>query len=204
MIRLVLIGGGGFCSETSTILEQESNLKIVGYIDKSISRKLKNKELEYLGQDTDLKHIIKLKNITHFFICIGDPIKRRICYNKYLKSSLSPINIIDKNASIMTKLMSNGVVAYPNSTVMSNVLIGDGVLINANSSIGHDCEIGKFSNISPGVNIAGNVRIGNETIIGIGASIRENINIGKNVIIGAGSVVVKDVEDNKVVYGNPV
>ena len=33
--------------------------------------------------------------------------------------------------------------------------------------------------------------------------IKEGVEIGDNVIIGAGSVVIKNVDNNKIVYGNP-
>ena len=45
--------------------------------------------------------------------------------------------------------------------------------------------------------------IGDNVSIGANVSIIGNITIGNNVIIGAGSVVVKDVEDNTIVAGNP-
>jgi len=39
--------------------------------------------------------------------------------------------------------------------------------------------------------------------IGSGATILSNVTIGENAIVGAGSVVVRDVEPNTIVAGNP-
>jgi acetyltransferase-like isoleucine patch superfamily enzyme len=47
------------------------------------------------------------------------------------------------------------------------------------------------------------VKIGEMTMIGTGASVIPGITIGKNCIIGAGTVVIKDVDDNSTIVGNP-
>ena len=40
-------------------------------------------------------------------------------------------------------------------------------------------------------------------MIGIGARVIEKVRIGDNVIVGANSLLNRDIDDNKVVYGNP-
>ncbi|MEG0799162.1 MAG: sugar O-acetyltransferase [Bacilli bacterium] len=47
------------------------------------------------------------------------------------------------------------------------------------------------------------VIIGDNVWIGGGVIILPGVTIGNNVVIGAGSVVTKDIQDNKVAYGNP-
>jgi len=49
----------------------------------------------------------------------------------------------------------------------------------------------------------GRVRIGSDSVIGAFSVVRSGISIGCNVTTGLGSVVVKDVEDGKIVTGNP-
>ena len=77
------------------------------------------------------------------------------------------------------------------------------LLINKHAVIGHDVTVGDYSVISPNVTIGGNVNIGLGCYIGSGAIIRNGINIGDNSIIGMGAVVLKDVEPNSVMVGNP-
>ena len=202
MIKLVLLGGGGFFSEVISIIQKDKKIDIKGYID-NIENKNFKKKCSYLGKDEDLENIINQRKLTHFFVCIGDTAKRKEVFKKCLFYNLKPLNIIYHNATVLSKINSQGIIIYPNSTIMSNVKIGNGVLINSNSTIGHDTEIGEFCNISPGVNIAGKVKIGNQVMIGVGACIKNNITIGNNTTIGAGSVVVKNIDENTIAYGNP-
>jgi UDP-3-O-[3-hydroxymyristoyl] glucosamine N-acyltransferase len=41
------------------------------------------------------------------------------------------------------------------------------------------------------------------SFLGINSTIKYNLKIGNNVIVAAGAVVIKNVEDNDIVAGNP-
>ena len=75
--------------------------------------------------------------------------------------------------------------------VNPDTIIGNNVTLRNNTTIGNAHRGGKSPVLCDGVNIGPNC-----AVIG-------NITIGENSIIGAGSVVVKDVEPNTVVAGNP-
>jgi len=47
------------------------------------------------------------------------------------------------------------------------------------------------------------ITIGDNVFVGTNAIILPGISVGNNVVIGAGSIVVRDVENNSVVAGNP-
>lgn len=80
------------------------------------------------------------------------------------------------------------------------ITIGDDVTLAPNVHIlAHDASMWAdtgYTRISP-------VNIGNNVFIGAGSIILPGVTIGNNVVIGAGSVVTKNIEDNKVVTGNP-
>lgn len=83
---------------------------------------------------------------------------------------------------------------------------GLGVVINKNTKIGNDCVI--EANVCIGGNgkiLSGVVApiIGNRVLIGANAVIIGPVSVGDDSKIGAGSVVVKNVESNTVVVGNP-
>lgn len=80
-----------------------------------------------------------------------------------------------------------------------------GIVVSDHASIGRNC------NLSHGVTIGqknrgkykGYPSIGDSVYIGPGVSIIGSVSVGSNVAIGANAVVVKNVEDNAVVVGNP-
>ena len=51
--------------------------------------------------------------------------------------------------------------------------------------------------------MGGSVSIGDMCYLGINSTIKNNLKIGNNVIVAAGAVVIKNVEDNDIVAGNP-
>ncbi len=87
--------------------------------------------------------------------------------------------------------------------VIGATIIGEGSKLDNLIHVGHGAKIGKHCLIVAGVVVGGSCEIGDYTFIGMNVSIKNKIKIGKNCIIGAGAVVLKDVEDNSVMVGNP-
>jgi len=87
--------------------------------------------------------------------------------------------------------------------VLSPTIIGEGSVIDNLVHIAHNVQIGKNCLVVAGTVIGGSCVIGDGTFIGMNASIKNKIKVGSNCIIGAGAVVLKDVEDNSVMVGNP-
>jgi len=141
--------------------------------------------------------IIFFYRVAHFFserrhiwwsIIIGFPI--RLCYKilvEWILGTEIPASVkIGKGLKI-----HHGQCLVVNS----KVLIGNNVTLKHNTTIGASVDLNdKF--------IAAPV-IGNNVIIHPHTIIIGGITVGDNVIIGAGSVVLKDVEPNSVVAGNP-
>ena len=82
-------------------------------------------------------------------------------------------------------------------------LIGSNNLIMAHSHIGHDAHIGDNTEICTGTIVGGYAKIHNGAKVKLGVTIRNRIIIGEGSLVGMGSVVVKDVQPNSVVKGNP-
>lgn len=85
----------------------------------------------------------------------------------------------------------------------SQTYIGDSCKIGCNTSIGHDDRIGNHVMICANVVIGGHAAIDDDVEISIGSSIKNGVSVGKNVHIDMGAVVVRDVESNINVFGNP-
>jgi acetyltransferase-like isoleucine patch superfamily enzyme len=91
----------------------------------------------------------------------------------------------------------------PNVVVNAMSNIGEGVILNTSSVIEHENYIGDFSHISPAATLSGDVTIKCFTHIGVKTAIKQGLTVGQNCIIGAGSIVLKNIEDNKICFGNP-
>ena len=84
-----------------------------------------------------------------------------------------------------------------------NTIIGRGTKINRYAHIGHNSVIGKHCQIGGQVFIAGSSSIGDYCELALCSCVRNGTTLGDNVFVGMGSVVVKDVEDDWIVYGVP-
>jgi UDP-3-O-[3-hydroxymyristoyl] glucosamine N-acyltransferase len=82
-------------------------------------------------------------------------------------------------------------------------VIEDYVKIDDCVFIAHNCRIGRGSYIIANAEISGSVVIGENSWIGPSTSIINGIKLGRSVTVGIGSVVIKDVEENTIIAGNP-
>lgn len=87
--------------------------------------------------------------------------------------------------------------------VLGSTLIKKNAKIDNLVHIAHGVEIGENSLVIANAMVAGSVKIGKNSWIAPSASILNKKTIGDNVTIGLGAVVIKDVESNDTVVGNP-
>lgn len=108
---------------------------------------------------------------------------------------------------------------------VGNVVIGDNVYIGANTAIdrgtidstviednvkidnlvhiAHNVHLCKGAFIIAGTILGGGVKIGKNSWIAPNVSIKQQLSIGKNALVGLGAVVLKNVDNDTVVVGNP-
>lgn len=105
---------------------------------------------------------------------------------------ISPLASIGRNVLIMA-----GVV------ITANAVIGDHVCLLPNSVVHHDTRIGDWSLVGANVTVAGNVQIGENCYVGSGSSLANGLTVGAGALVGLASTVIRDVEPDARVAGNP-
>ena len=102
--------------------------------------------------------------------------------------------------------IGNNVFIADNVTVsrgtIDDTTIEDGVKIDALTRVGHNSYFEEDAALALPCGISGSVHLGKNAYVG-GATIRNQCVIGENAFVGMGAIVVKDVEPNQIVVGNP-
>jgi sugar O-acyltransferase (sialic acid O-acetyltransferase NeuD family) len=138
------------------------------------------------------------------FVAIGNNARRLELARQLVQAGATLATILHPAA-----VVGSGVTIGVGSVLMAGAVvnvaarIGSGCIINTRASVDHDCTIGDGVHVCPGVALAGNVRIADLAWIGIGSSIIQGRSIGSRAVVGAGSVVIRDVENDVTVVGNP-
>lgn len=206
--KIILIGSGQHCNVVIYNVIEQNLYDIIGILD-SDSDKTDNKVqgIPIIGNynDVELLNSIKDKyNTNKFFISFGNMMYRKKCFEYFVDNGWESVNIIHPNAIISKDAkLGNGVLIECGCLITPNPIIGDNVVVNTGSQVNHDNIIGNHVYLASGVVLSGGVKIDENTLIDDGVVICLGKSVGKNCIIGAGSVVTKNIEDNKVAYGNP-
>jgi UDP-3-O-[3-hydroxymyristoyl] glucosamine N-acyltransferase len=84
-----------------------------------------------------------------------------------------------------------------------DTVIGDGTKVDNLVHVAHNVQIGRNCLVIAGAELSGSVIVGDGAWIAPNACVREHLTVGEGAVIGLGAVVVKDVEANTTVAGNP-
>lgn len=207
MKKLYIVGAGGFGREVlwlvNRINEKEKVWDIQGFIDdnKSLHGKTEN-DYKILGGCEYLKN---LNEDVYVVISIGSAkIKEKIAEKLKEYSNVHFAILIDPSVIMSEKVkIGEGTIICAGTIITVNIEIGNHVIINLDCTVGHDSIIEDYATILPSVNLSGNTITKKYTTIGTGTKVIQGITIGENVIVGAGAVVIRNVEDNVTVVGNP-
>ena len=99
--------------------------------------------------------------------------------------------------------IGRGSILLANVVVNSNAHVGDCVTIHSNSLIGHDTKVGDYNFFAAHTVVGSNTQIGDANFFGLNTSVNNYITIGDYNFVGMASNVVKGLQDNEKVYGNP-
>jgi acetyltransferase EpsM len=205
MENLFVVGTGSQARYVIENMQKSTSYLVAGLVDiekkENIGKKINGIEIVCLLDDI-LKYFDS--SSVKAIIAYGDNYKKKEIANYLESKNFSFATILNPNIYKSSFVeIGEGTIINANVTIMPNTKIGSHVIIHSGSVIEHDNIIGDYVNIAPGVVTAGQVRIGEGSYVYTNACIVPKVTIGKWSIVGAGSVVLKDVENNVIVAGNP-
>jgi sugar O-acyltransferase (sialic acid O-acetyltransferase NeuD family) len=195
---VIIVGAGGFGREVALAAQMcPSPISVAGFLDDRAQGPATAEGWPILGT------LDQGRAAMNCVIAVGAPRTRRLLAARLQQFSPRFARIDVEGRRHPTVEIASGamVVAGVRTTVTTS--IGAHFIGNLNCTIGHDVRIGDFVTLAPLVAVSGSVQIGSGVEIGTGACIREGLRIGEGAMVGMGAVVVKDVEPNTVVVGNP-
>ena len=204
MKNLIIIGAGGM-GRTFYDMSRESigygnEFVIKGFIDDNIDALAGYENYpsiigtikDYIPQDEDV------------FICSIGGSSRKSCIESILNRGGEFITLINKTARIGTNVsLGKGNLVGAFTTIAADAVIGDYNFIQSYTIIGHNVVIGSWNRIDSHVMCVGGIKIGDENMIHTSAVLNHDVKIGDRVHVGACSFVIRDVESDTTVFGNP-
>jgi acetyltransferase EpsM len=141
---------------------------------------------------------------SHDLICALATTKRAAWIENMAGRGFGFATLVHNSAVVSRRSTLGAGVAIDAGVVLAGFTeIEDHVRIGRRASIGHHSTIGRYATLHPGAIISGNCRIGAGVIIGSGAVLIDGIAIGAGAVVAAGAIVIKDVEAQVMVAGNP-
>ena len=204
MKKIVIIGASGFATEVAWLIEEINSCKrewaILGFVDDNFKNLPKYiNGYKVLG---DINYIKQLSNDIFLIVGIGNGEIREKIVEK-IKNRKFAI-LIHPNIKVSpTNKIEEGTIICSGSILTVNINIKRHCIINLDCTIGHSATLEEYVTVLPSTNISGNVNIKRCTTLGTGVKIIQGITIGENVMLGAGAIIIKDVENNCTVVGNP-
>ncbi|WP_299675074.1 hypothetical protein [uncultured Tenacibaculum sp.] len=99
--------------------------------------------------------------------------------------------------------MGYGNVIQAGSVISSNTIMGNHNTFNSMCLFGHDTVMGNHNFFAAHSLIGSNIKMGSYIFMGLNSSLNNKIEVGDNIMVAMGSNVIKSIQDNQVVMGNP-
>jgi sugar O-acyltransferase (sialic acid O-acetyltransferase NeuD family) len=206
MKRIILIGGGPHAEVVADIVEQEGLYQIAGITD--TQRSVGDPFLDYsvIGIQEQLASLMGEYDVSGGVVCIGDNYLRekvamalRAQVSDFeFATAIHPTAAISPHAEI-----GEGSVIMPGCVVNTGARVGRHCIINTLSSLEHRSTMGDYSSLSAGVITGGFSTLGHHSALALGVTVLDRVRVGSNVVVGSGSLVMKDTEDNVLMYDSP-
>ena len=204
--QLIIIGSSGLGKEVASQATADGGLGrdwiLYGFVDSSRDKGDVVSGFEYMKILGNPKEYIPHTQES-FIPAIGNPILKAEFVTPLIDKGANFINLMTNTSLTPTTKYGKGILFGIETRISDNSYIGNYVYIGARTQIAHDVKVGDFSHIGANCFIAGNVEIGELVEIHPCSCIASGVKIGPRAVIGMGSVVLRDVNADTKVIGNP-
>jgi acetyltransferase EpsM len=194
MVKLVLIGGGGFAKEVHAIAEAAGDT-VVGYASPAQTAL----KLRYLGCVEMLPYL--RSEFDAVILAFGAINRKTVLARAATVAALEALGLPFASAISPHAIIAPGVrigagsVVAPLVIVSVDATIGDHCVLNGAAQLGHDAVLEPNVSLAPLAFVAGTARVATNSLIGPHTTVLEGRNVGREVIVGAGATVLRDVAD---------
>ena len=202
MEGIYLIGAGSY-GDVIYDLAVECGYEVLGYYDDTMDVGTVINGVEIVGS---IKGFLELEKLSgNYAVTIGNVNIRNDWFKKIRSrggktpSLIHPGSYVSPSADI-----GEGVYIQPSVSIWTKAKIGDFCVVAPMSSISHHTVLGEGCFITPGCTIGSKIVFGKQVFVGMGATVMSGVKkMGDNCFVGAGSLVIRDVDEDKKVYGSP-
>ena len=200
--HVLIISAGGFGRAVASLARSDLAFgkawDVKGFLD---SRANLNNPTDLPIIDNPLNYQVQTGDI--FLCALGKPSLKRV-YSQALIEQGANFIILRPDLTVGERVeLGLGGIYERKVSLGPDVKVGFMVTILSTTIVGYDVQIGDYCQLGSFVFIGGGARIGNDVVIHPHATILPGINVGDGAVVGAGSVVIRDVEPNTTVIGNP-
>lgn len=204
MVDIIIVGAGGCGREVANWIDDINKIdaawNILGFLDDNLNA-LEGFLCKYKIIGTIRDH--KPKEGMKYAMGIANPSVKKIVAPMMMEKGAQFASIIHPSTHIYSEFeLGEGLVTYPNSKIATGCKIGDFVTLQS-TVLGHDSQLGDYVTVSSNCGITGGTKLYEGCFIGDHACIAVGLEIGANAYVGIGSVVIRNVEKDTKVFGNP-
>ena len=205
---LLILGAGGHgrvIAETAVLTGVYDSIAFLDDRYSKTSASVEVNGIPLIGKLNDAKTEEKiLERFTDAALGLGQNYLRMHWYGQLSNSGYKLEPLVHPSAYVSkSATLGYGSVVLALASIQCCASVGNGVIVNDMSCIEHDCRVKDGAHICPGAVLGGSVSVGSCSWIGLRTAIKNNVSIGNNVLVGASSLVLRDIEDDMVVYGAP-
>jgi len=206
-VDIVLLGAGGNVNDVLDIVDALAaagrSVRVRGILDDYREQGAKHLGLPVLGSLSaarSIPDVLFVSTIRNESMHRSHPeLVAKLGLDRTRFTSLvHPVAHVSPRAAI-----AHGVYVCAGASVAGGVVLHDHCSVGPNATVGHDTQVNAFAVIAASAVISGGVQVEQGCYVGSGASVKQGIRLGRGSLVGLGAVVVRDVDDEAVVVGNP-